>query len=432
MRLFDERLAQCQDELALLERPTFVHPELVMMREIIDHRRDQKIQYEQTLLKFKLEALERESIAQKAQIHSQYIQTVGSIRDKSLSDINRDIHQTHRERRNCEADVPDFIYEYNPKRSQQITHQMAYNEEVSLLSGLAKYMGFPAAPDISRARAKEFESDRRLMDQNMAVGHPFSSCTSEKVLNQLKVAEQGQNALQNQPPMLRASLSAASTFGRLQSGAEDHFLQQNAWANPQHPAHQMHRQVSTLSRAETQSSTPTNQKVAYDSAQPQDSASIAAELPPEPGTSIPPIPSNGNTLRDAGTEASAQIIAQQTADATPSSVVEEDGGDVAARNSRGVDQPRTTFKNKLGHSASHLVNKGVPREGDSLSAHNAAAKSTQFLQSGGTSRSPPLARPPVIKAEESGQPTRRSPNMPTHPNSHFVDGRSGQTNIQAL
>ena len=169
VRLFDERLAQCQEEMAILDKTPFVHPELTMMKEVIDRRRDQKVKYEKTLLKFKLESLQRESIAQKAQVQSQYMQTASAIRDESLTQINKAISQTQRERRNCEADVPDYMYEFNPQRSQQIKQQMAYNEEVSILSGVAKYVGFPAAPEIITANAKEFDNDRRVMDQNMAV-----------------------------------------------------------------------------------------------------------------------------------------------------------------------------------------------------------------------------------------------------------------------
>ena len=153
----------------MLERPSFLHPELVLMKEVIDRRRDQKVHYEKTLLKYKLESLQRESIAQRAQIQSQYVQTAGSLRDSALSQINKAIYQAQRERRNCEADVPDYIYEFNPKRSQQITQQMAYNEEVSLLSGVGKYVGFPAAPEMSKITSREYDEDLKLMEQNMTV-----------------------------------------------------------------------------------------------------------------------------------------------------------------------------------------------------------------------------------------------------------------------
>ena len=168
-RLFDERLAQCNDELAMLDQPTFIHPELLLMKEVIDRLRDQKVQYEQTLLKYKLETLQRESIANKAQVHSQYMITAGEIRDTYLSQINAEIYQTQRERRNCEGDMPDFMYAFNPRRSKQIRDQTAYNEEISLLSGIAKYVGFPAAPDINQIRPNEWEEDQKSYRQNVAV-----------------------------------------------------------------------------------------------------------------------------------------------------------------------------------------------------------------------------------------------------------------------
>lgn len=168
-RLFDERLAQYNEELAMLEQPTFIHPGLFLMKEVVDQRRNQKVKYEQTLLKLKLESLQRESIANKAQIHSQYMQTVGDLRDNFLSQINAEIYQTQRERRSCEADMPDYMYAFNAKRSKQIMDQTAYNEEVSLLSGVAKYVGFPAAPKIAKARSNEWEEDERAYKHKFVV-----------------------------------------------------------------------------------------------------------------------------------------------------------------------------------------------------------------------------------------------------------------------
>ena len=147
----------------MLETPSPTHPELVAMRDVIDQRRDQRIHFEQTLLKYKLQTLQRESIANKAQAHSQYMQTVREIRDSHLERVNEKFYQLQRERQNADGDVPDYIYKYPTKRSQQITQQTSYNTEVSLLSGIAKHVGFPAAPSISKARPKEIEDDMRSM-----------------------------------------------------------------------------------------------------------------------------------------------------------------------------------------------------------------------------------------------------------------------------
>ena len=147
----------------MLESSTPIHPELVAMKEVIDKRRDQKLYYEQTLLKHKLQTLQRESVANKAQAHSQYMQTVRELRDLHLEHLNRSFYQLQRERRNVESDVPDYMFTYATKRSQQITQQIAYNTEVSILAGIAKHVGFPAAPETRKARLKEMEDDLRSM-----------------------------------------------------------------------------------------------------------------------------------------------------------------------------------------------------------------------------------------------------------------------------
>lgn len=49
------------------------------------------------------------------------------------------------------------------RRSTQIGHQTAHNREVSILSGVAKYVGFPAAPEMEGARPMEAEADLHRM-----------------------------------------------------------------------------------------------------------------------------------------------------------------------------------------------------------------------------------------------------------------------------
>lgn len=162
-RLFDERLAKLDAELAMLADANVTHPELLGMNQVLEQRRDEKIQHENTLLKYKLGSLQTKSKAEKAQVHGQYMQSVRDIRDWNLEQVNKESHQIHKERRNRENDVPEFLYQFPTRRSQQITHQAAYNREVSLLSGMAKHHGFPAAPEICGAKANEIDSDLEKM-----------------------------------------------------------------------------------------------------------------------------------------------------------------------------------------------------------------------------------------------------------------------------
>lgn len=139
------------------------HPEFLAALEVIDRHRDEKVRYEDNLLKYKLQALQRKSIAEKAQAHSQYVLRAQDIREEHLTDLNRQIYQVQHERRAVENTAEEYMYHYQPKRSDQIRRQAAYNKEVSLLSGIAKHIGFPAAPEIKGLKQNEIDEDLRAM-----------------------------------------------------------------------------------------------------------------------------------------------------------------------------------------------------------------------------------------------------------------------------
>lgn len=158
----------------MLAEPNVTHPELLGMKEVLEQRRDEKIQYESTLLRYKLGSLQNKSKAEKAQLHGQYMQSVREIRDHNLEQANKEWYQIHKERRSREDDVPEYMYQFTNRRSQQITHQTAYNKEVSLLSGIAKYQGFPAAPEICGARPSEIDADFEKMGVSVSIAGAVS------------------------------------------------------------------------------------------------------------------------------------------------------------------------------------------------------------------------------------------------------------------
>ncbi|KAL8903326.1 MAG: hypothetical protein Q9171_007443 [Xanthocarpia ochracea] len=242
-KLFDERLAKLDTELAMLAEPNVTHSELLGMNQVLEQRRDEKIQHENTLLKYKLGSLQNKSKAEKAQVHGQYMQSVRDIRDWNLEQVNKEWYQIHKERLGRENNVPEYMYLFPARRSQQITHQTAYNKEISLLSGIAKYRGFPAAPEICGAKPSEIQSDFEKM--GIAVQQPSALGARH-------------------PPSLRASLSASAVLQRSTTVADEYFLEQNPWANPQYRAH-LHRQASALSRTASPSAVPAAQKRPLDS-----------------------------------------------------------------------------------------------------------------------------------------------------------------------
>jgi hypothetical protein len=147
----------------MLKQPNCIHPEYLAMIQCLDERRDVKTTYEKNLMRYKQECLERTTIAQRHQLHSQYFQTVRKTREDILSECNQKIYELQRGRRQLGVDEAEYSLRLPEKRSDQIRNQTAYNLEVSILSGVAKYVGFPAAPEIKPARASEIDDDLRAM-----------------------------------------------------------------------------------------------------------------------------------------------------------------------------------------------------------------------------------------------------------------------------
>lgn len=162
-RVTDEKIADYERDLEMLKQPNCTHPEFLAMMQCIDERRAEKIAYETRLLEYKQKNLEVITTAERHQMHSQYIQTVRHVREDVLADCNKRVFDLQRGRRSLGSDDTQYMIKLPEKRSDQIRHQTAYNLEVSILSGVAKYVGFPAAPDISTARTTDIDDDLRAM-----------------------------------------------------------------------------------------------------------------------------------------------------------------------------------------------------------------------------------------------------------------------------
>lgn len=162
-RIYDERIANLNNELSQLTEENATHPEYLRQLSIIENYRDDKIKYERTLFKYKLSSLFNKSQAERCQTNSSYFQRAREVREKYLDDASSLHYRIQQDRfQNAEAS-PNFFISFPTRRSQQIAQQTAYNKEVSILSGVAKYVGFPAAPAILPARQNETDEDLAKM-----------------------------------------------------------------------------------------------------------------------------------------------------------------------------------------------------------------------------------------------------------------------------
>ncbi|RKF53765.1 putative transcriptional regulatory protein dep1 protein [Golovinomyces cichoracearum] len=162
-RLYEERLKSLDQEDAMLREAQPSHPEYLAKLQCIDARRDEKIRRAIRLWEYELQSLKKVAVAQRSQILVQYQQEVREVREKKLEQLGEQWYKIQHDRRSYAGICPEYTLKFPTKRTQQISNQIAYNNEVSVLSGFAKYVGFPAAPIIAPASASELEDDLEKM-----------------------------------------------------------------------------------------------------------------------------------------------------------------------------------------------------------------------------------------------------------------------------
>ncbi|QNQ01327.1 YALIA101S02e18184g1_1 [Yarrowia lipolytica] len=155
--MFKEKLAAFEVEMGLCVKGT--HPELHAVYEQISKMRDDKIKLAKTRRKYKLQCINNQTRASRVQIHQQFLKDQGDARSGLLLKTTEEWYRVNRERRAMDLMVPDYGYTIPESKSEQIHQRNAQVNEISLLSGISKYVGFPAAPVISQATEDETNED---------------------------------------------------------------------------------------------------------------------------------------------------------------------------------------------------------------------------------------------------------------------------------
>jgi len=147
------------------DNPT--HPEYLAMLKCLDERREERIRLSNLELQLKLSVLKRRAVAERAQMMSQFYQAVRESREKVLEDLGQERHELQQERRRYANNIPDYGIRFPASRAQSVRQAVAYNKEVSILSGFAKHVGFPAAPAIQGASEDQIEGDLEAITVNI-------------------------------------------------------------------------------------------------------------------------------------------------------------------------------------------------------------------------------------------------------------------------
>jgi hypothetical protein len=163
-RLVNESLASAEHELQLLNQPDCVHPEYLRQVSCIDERKAKQEREANAYYRYRIQAVRERTLGERAQLHSQYFQTARELRENMLYALGEDWYGIQKERRQQHQEGEErFLYKLPSKKSAQIRQQAKYNQEVSVLSGIAKYVGFPAAPNISGVEGLGLEDDFKAM-----------------------------------------------------------------------------------------------------------------------------------------------------------------------------------------------------------------------------------------------------------------------------
>ncbi|KAL7270744.1 hypothetical protein RUND412_006533 [Rhizina undulata] len=160
-RIYSEKLKRAEIEMKMIQDGT--HPECIAQKACIDQRLEEKIKLANAQYKHAMESLDIATRVTRAQQHSQYFQRARALREEKLSACSELWYNIQRERRAGDTLVPEYSYRMPDRGSTRIKHRQQYNWEVALLTGISKYVGFPAAPDVVGASEEEKVNDLEAM-----------------------------------------------------------------------------------------------------------------------------------------------------------------------------------------------------------------------------------------------------------------------------
>lgn len=133
------------------------------MKKCLDDRLEKKLREIDNEYNLRMMAHQKRSVAIHAQIWSQYTQGAREKRAATLEGLNREWYDVQTARRNAHR-VPERGLVFPKDPTQRVRNAVAYNTEVSTLSGIAKYEGFPAGPDVKGASPSELADDLSIIE----------------------------------------------------------------------------------------------------------------------------------------------------------------------------------------------------------------------------------------------------------------------------
>ncbi|KAK0250137.1 Transcriptional regulatory protein [Friedmanniomyces endolithicus] len=218
-KLYDEGLATMNAELSMLAQPDCQHPEYLRQVACVNARREKQMREAQAFYHYRLTSIRQRTLGDRSQLQSQYHQHIREMRESVMYQLGEEWYNIQKERRQQHQEKNDaYIYKFPAKKSAQIRQQAKYNQEVSVLSGVAKYVGFPAAPDINGAEGDLLEDDLKAMKISNRVPQPLATAPAPT-------------------PAQPAYPRFPTVPTQNEALAHQQYIEQNAWAQSQRPLH---------------------------------------------------------------------------------------------------------------------------------------------------------------------------------------------------
>ncbi|KAK9373977.1 Sds3-like-domain-containing protein [Lipomyces chichibuensis] len=160
-RLHDDKIARLQAEIEMCLDGT--HPELATVYDELAEARDLRIKLADAHRKYRRRCIENQTRSYRTHIHQQLYKNNANLRAAMIQETTETWYKVNRERRAMDTVVPFYGYKIPEKRSVIFRQRQAQYNEIALLTGIAKYIGFPAAPEIKSATADEVAEDMEAL-----------------------------------------------------------------------------------------------------------------------------------------------------------------------------------------------------------------------------------------------------------------------------
>lgn len=157
------------------------------MKQCLDELHEEKLRKINKEYEYTLRAHDEVAVSRRAMAWGQFYQGVREKRLEMMSELNREWHDTQNARRHAHS-APDYALLFPSEPAQRVRNAVAYNTEVSVLSGMAIHEGFPSAPSMHGVSTTEVEEDLDSIKVSRRHGFAAHTALLTRILPSVPVA----------------------------------------------------------------------------------------------------------------------------------------------------------------------------------------------------------------------------------------------------